>query len=195
MTAAIAPAPERARSPRARAALDAALALVAEVGFANVTVDGIAARAGVGKATIYRYWPSKAALVVEALEALPRAARRPSSGDLRADLVVVLDALAQAVHTGSAGRILPSLVDAAERDPELAGLFARFVAQRRRCTLDHLEAAAAAGTLPAGCDVELAADLLTGPLFYRRLLSRAPVDRAYIERLVDTVLRGVGAEA
>src|SRR5438034_1545522 len=115
------------RSRRAEAAiLDATIALLAEVGFGGLTIDGIAARAGVGKATIYRHWSSKAEVAVEAFQAFVPPLDDPDTGsfadDARAVLLQVVDGLSNSPLAG----ILPSLVEAAERDPELERLSKAF---------------------------------------------------------------------
>lgn len=180
----------RRRSSRAHAAILAAtIDLLAELGFAGLTIEGIAALAGVGKSTIYRHWSSKAQLVIEAFGSLARVDPPVRTGDLRADLVARLRALITAVNSPPLGPIIPSLIDAAERDPELAELHRQFTAQRRRSVLDVLESAIDQGVVDPAADVELVADLLAGPVFYRRLISRAALDPSYAERLVDTLLR------
>ena len=180
----------RRRSSRAHAAILAAtIDLLAELGFAGLTIEGIAAAAGVGKSTIYRHWSSKAQLVIEAFGSLARVEPPVRTGDLRTDLVARLRALIMAVNSPPLGPIIPSLIDAAERDPELAELHRRFTAQRRRFVLDVLESAIDQGVVDPAADVELVADLLAGPVFYRRLVSRAALDPGYAERLVDTLLR------
>jgi len=125
----------RWRSRRAESAiLDATIALLGEVGFAGLTIDGIAARAGVGKATIYRHWSSKAEVAVEAFKAfippLDDLDTGSLAGDVRAVLLQIVDGL---THSPLAG-ILPSLVEAAERDPELERLFKDFGRTRRPAT-------------------------------------------------------------
>jgi AcrR family transcriptional regulator len=175
------------RSPRCHLAiLDATVELLAEVGVARLTIEGVAARAGVGKTTVYRHWPSKAELVIEAFGSLIATVKPAPTGDLRTDLVERVRAVVGAVSRPPLAAILPSLVDAAERDPELGELCRQFTAHRRRSLLDLLEAGAEQGSVTG--DVELLADLLAGPVFYRRLIARSPVDDDYAERLVDTLL-------
>lgn len=177
------------RSSRAHAAILAATVdLLAELGFAGLTIEGIAARACVGKSTIYRHWTSKAELVIEAFGSLTPTGPPGRTGDLRTDLVERVRAIVAAVTNPPLAPILPSLVDAAERDPELAELHRRFTAQRRRFVLDVLEAGIDQGAVGPTADVELVADLLAGPVFYRRLISRAALGPAYAERLVDALL-------
>lgn len=177
------------RSSRAHASILAATVdLLAEVGFAGLSIEGVACRAGVGKATIYRHWSTKAELVIEAFTSLTRCNQPVRAGDLRTDLVECVSAIVAAVTSPPMGPILPSLLDAAERDPELAELHRQFTAQRRRFLLDVLASGIDQGVVKPGADVELVADLLVGPVLYRRLISRAPLGPDYAERLVDMVL-------
>ena len=191
VTGAVPAAPPRVRrrSSRSHAAiLESTVDLLCELGFAGLTIEGVAARAGVGKSTIYRHWRSKAELVIEAFGSLIRTAPPVHTGDLRTDLVERVRNVSAVISSPPLAPILPSLLDAAERDPELAELHRHFTALRRRGVLDVLDAGMAAGTVAPGCDVELVADLLAGPVFYRRLISRAPLGPAFADRLVDALL-------
>lgn len=182
----------RRRSARAEAAiLDATVELVAENGVARLTVDGVAAKAGVGKATIYRHWPTKAALVIEAIASHAEVPDPPDTGRLREDLVLLLDGLRSAISAPPLAGLLVSLVDAAERDPELAELHTAFAASRRQRVLAVLQRGVERGELPGWVDRDLAVDLLVGPLFYRRLVSRMPSERSTVDQVVDTVLAGL----
>ncbi|MDP9071944.1 MAG: TetR/AcrR family transcriptional regulator, partial [Actinomycetota bacterium] len=179
----------RRRSRRSEAAiLQATLELLAERGFAGLSIDATAARAGVGKATIYRHWRSKAQLVIEAVGTLAPAQPEPDTGNLRDDLLVVLTGLVKGLTRSPMAHILPSLVDAAERDAELAELHRAFTAQRRQTLERVLRRAAQRGELAGDADLEVAVDLLAGPVFYRRLVSRAPLTPRFAERVVDAVL-------
>lgn len=184
------------RSPRTEAAiLEATVALLAEQGVGGLTIDGVAARAGVGKATIYRHWSSKNALVMESTASLTRHPEPPDTGCVRDDLVIMLDGLRRSISTPPLAGLLVSLVDAAERDPELAELHTSFATERRSKLLSVLQRGVDRGQLPPDLDCDLAADLLVGPLFYRRLVSRREVDAELLERAVDTVLAGVTSPA
>jgi AcrR family transcriptional regulator len=153
-----------------------------------LTVDGIAARAGVGKATIYRHWSSKAQVVIEAWRTFVPPVPEPDTGDLRGDLVAVLGFAVQGLGQSPLSRILPSLIEAAERDPELAALFGEFAAERRALLRRVLERAAARGELRPGLELDLAGAILVSPIFTRRLVLREPFPPGYAETLVDTLL-------
>jgi AcrR family transcriptional regulator len=184
----------RRRSQRAeQAILDATLALFAEQGFAGLSIDGIAARAGVGKTTIYRHWTGKAHLVVDAFRRAIPPLPAPDTGTLRDDLVEIAGHLAEGLSSSTLSRLLPSLVEGAEHDAEVRRLFSEFGAERRTVLRGVLERGRDRGELSPGLDLDLAADLLTGPIFGRRLVTRAPLDRAFAVRLVDTLMPALRA--
>ena len=177
------------RSRRAESAiLEATIALLSEAGFGGLTIDGIAARAGVGKATIYRHWSSKAEVAVEAFRAFIPPIDDPDSGsfadDLRSILHQVVDGLINSPLVG----ILPSLVEAAERDPEVERLFKDFGTTRRNVFRGVFTRAAARGELRDGLDHDLAIDLLVGPIFTRRLITRGPLSRKHANAVLEMLL-------
>jgi AcrR family transcriptional regulator len=179
----------RPRSAHAEAAiLDATIVLLGEVGFSGLTIDGIAARAGVGKATIYRHWASKAEVAVEAFRALIPPLDDPDSGSLADDVRTVLFHLVEGLSNSPLASILPSLVEAAEHDPEVARLFKDFSSTRRAVLQRVLARAARRGELRDGLDPDLAIDLLVGPIFMRRLITRAPLTRKHALAVLDLVL-------
>jgi AcrR family transcriptional regulator len=183
-------APGRPRDVRCDAAIvDATLALLAEGGPARLSVEAVAARAGVGKATIYRRWPNKELLVVDALATLTEPPPPVGTGSLRTDLITVLDIVRRWTADSLAGRILPRLL--AEGDPRVLGLFReRIVTPRRFRIAELLRRAVDDGQLRADLDIELTIDLLVGTVVYRQLLRHAPIRHEHIERVVDTVLAG-----
>ena len=199
MTDTVAHSPTGAASDAARACrsgdaiLAATLELLAERGIEGLTVDGVAARAKVGKATIYRHWRSRAELVMDAMASLPAPPPPEPTGDLRADLCRAYLGLAELLSDPDRSRLLAALVDGAERDPELARLHVEHGATRRAPARALFEAAVARGELPATTDPDLAVDLVVGPLFYRRLLVHQPVTASYVATVVDAVLAGLRA--
>lgn len=185
--------PGRPRDAHAeRAILEATIDLVAEVGFAGLTVDAVATRAGVGKATIYRRWSSKAELLYAAMEATHEEWEPPDTGSLRGDLVAVFEHLAEHVAATRAGKSMPALIAEAETNSELAALVHQFVDDRRTKTRVVFERARQRGEIGDGFDVELAIDMACAPVFYRRLLSGAPVRAGDGERIVAMLLDGIG---
>lgn len=190
--------PGRPRSAECdRAILDAALAEYAAHGVDGMSVDAVAARAGVSKATIYRRYPSKVELVVAAaFEVAAERAPQPDTGSLRGDLRAVLynlRALLDDSVLGAAVRMLP--FDAVRHD-DLARMHREFVRERRRLTYAVFDRAVGRGEMRAGVPFDFAADALVAPLFYRHLVLRERVDDAYVEAVVgDFVARfGAGAE-
>jgi AcrR family transcriptional regulator len=170
-----------------RAIIDATLDLLAEERYGSLTMEGVAARAGVAKSTIYRRWPSKMALAVAAWEAVAAEVKVPDTGTIRGDLVRLLEDIIRVITRTVARRIIPGLVAEAEEDPELEEAFRAFWASRRAIMIRMLERGVSRGELPADTDFELTADLLYGPIYYRFLISGAPLPRTTAGRIVDAV--------
>jgi AcrR family transcriptional regulator len=187
------PDPKR-RSERARRAiLRSAMKLCVELGYANLSIDAIARDAGVGKQTIYRWWPSKGAVVADAVfaEALPRVRLSPS-GDFEQDLRQQLRSTAELMSEPAFGPRIAELLGEAQLDPALARHIAEhLVRPLRDRNRGHLREAQSKGILRKGVDPELAADLLFGPLWLRLLVTKAPISAGYADALVDTVLAGL----
>ncbi len=182
------------RIERSKAAILAAtLALLAEEGVGGLTVDDVAARAGVGKATVYRHWGSRADLIVDAVSSLVTDDEAADRGSLRADLEAAYDRICQVCGTGIMAQVLPTLTEAAGRDPELASVHKGFVARRRRHLVAALERAAERGELRPGLDLGVVADLVAGPMFYKKLVHHERPDPAYAKALLDLVLTAVSS--
>lgn len=183
------------RVVRSKAAVLASAAeLLAESGMNGATVDAVAARSGVAKTTIYRHWPDRDALLLDAVFAMAPPSEDPSSGDLRRDLVEVLSALASTLYDSDFGRTLPSLIDNASRDEDAARLLAQFGHERRRAVCRILHTAVGEGELPAGSDVKLLHSLLAGPVFYEWLAGgRSRPSRRHLGQIVEQVLAGARA--
>jgi AcrR family transcriptional regulator len=177
------------RSRRAESAiLEATVALLGELGFGGLTIDGIAARAGVGKATIYRHWSSKAEVALEAFRAFIPPLDDPDTGSFADDVRAVLHQIVDGLTNSPLVGILPSLVEAAERDPEVERLFKEFGAARRAVLRGVFARAAQRGELREGLEPDVAIDLLVGPIFTRRLVSRVPVTRKHANAVLDLLL-------
>jgi AcrR family transcriptional regulator len=183
------------RVARSRAAVLASCAeLLTEEGFGGVTIEGVTARSGVAKTTIYRHWPNRPALLVDAFRSMACPRPAPGTGDLRRDLVGMAGALAGELDAAPWAAILPSLAAEARRDPELRALHREFMAERRAPLLEVLRGAMARGELRTDVDPALAASLVAGPLFYRRYVSLEPLDEPGLpERVVDAALLGLRA--
>ena len=175
------------------AILGAALDLMAEHGVGGLTVDAVAARAGVGKQTIYRHWGSRARLVHDAIACANDPLEEPDTGSLRGDLEALVAQLVRFLSNPDTGRVFPSLLDAAERDPELAELRQAHADQKRDAFRRVLGRAVERGEIDAGLDVEAAIDLMVGPIFYRRLVARTQLRVADLRGHLDLAMRAMGA--
>ncbi len=191
--------PGRPRSERAhKAILQATIELLLEQGFAEMSVEGVASRAGVGKATIYRRWPSKADLVAEAVGRLSHKTLDPvDTGSVRGDLMALAE---QTFHTQEASevtQIMLKLMSERARHPELQDAFMRRVVQpRQQVMADVLLRGIARGELRSDVDVGLLIDLLIGVTVYRSMRAAKhlpPVDHEALERVIDMLFEGVAA--
>jgi AcrR family transcriptional regulator len=180
------------RSEAARqAVLEAADDLLAERGFAGVTIEGIAQRAGVAKQTIYRWWPSKVDILLEAFtEDMAEHLFPPDHGEVGEDLRAHLHRLALFLTESDPGAVLRALAGQAQHDPTLATrLREDYLSQQRERDRVPLQRAVDRGELPAGLDVDLAVDQLVGPIYYRVLVTGEPVPREFTDHLVRSFLR------
>ncbi|WP_214405990.1 TetR/AcrR family transcriptional regulator [Pseudonocardia lacus] len=179
------------RSERARrSVLEAADDLLVERGFAALTVEGIAVRAGVAKQTIYRWWPSKTAILLEAYaQDAAEELTPPDTGDLAADLRAHLRTLAAFLTGSDAGAVFRALVGQAQHDAGLADLLRRehLAGQRERDRLP-LERAVERGELDPGLDLDELVDRLVGPVHYRVLVTGVPAPAEFTDALVAGVL-------
>jgi AcrR family transcriptional regulator len=190
------PAPPRGRprSEKARlAVLQAAADLLLEDGLPAVSMDAVAARAGVSKATIYRWWPTKETLALDALYQEWAAVPVPrDTGSLRGDLLSLLRPWVRQAGRRPYGRAIAALVTAAQADPEFARTYrARFVEPRREQARVILRRAIERGEIPASTKIEVALDLLYGPVYHRLLHGHAPLNDRFIRDVIDTTLGGI----
>jgi AcrR family transcriptional regulator len=180
------------RSELAReAVLEAADDLLVERGFAGVTVEGIAARAGVAKQTIYRWWTSKVDVLLEAFtQDMAEHLTPPDLGDVGSDLRAHLHRVALFLTESDPGAVFRALAGQAQHDPELATrLRTDYLSQQRERDRLPFERAVRRGQLPADLDIDLAVDQLMGPVYYRVLVTGEPVRRDFTDQLVDQFLR------
>jgi AcrR family transcriptional regulator len=186
--------------PRSQAAHDAvlkaALRLVTKRGFRAVSVNEIAAEAGVGKMTLYRHWPNKAALVMDSLLVLIGSETDfPEAGSAIESLRQQLD-LQAAFFRSSRGTLIRSLVGEAQSDSVLAIAFReRWLNPRREGVRQIMRAAVAEGSLRSDIDIDTAIDLLYGSLYYRLLLGAGALDERFVDSIYDQFLEGHGASA
>jgi AcrR family transcriptional regulator len=174
-----------------RAIVAATLELMAKAGVRDLRVDDVAERAAVGKATIYRRYRSKDVLISAAVATLVSEIAIPDTGSTRGDLLALMEQAVE-LYTGPlAPRLMPSLVEEARRNPELANTIRNEFLTRRRAALSAvLERGVRRGHLRRGLDLELALDVLGGAIFYRLLITGGPIDRRLAEGVVDLILRG-----
>ena len=180
----------RPRSARARQAiLTTALRLVKQEGFSALTIEGIAREAGVGKPTIYRWWPSKGAIVFDALQQhAQQALPVPPDGPLAERLEVWLKAVFKVLNEDM-GKVVRGLMAEAQRDPVFATYFrTEFILVRRQPLLALLHEGLKRGELPADMDSEVMADLIYGAMWYRLLTQHAPLDEKFAHDIVYTLL-------
>ncbi|MDR6955463.1 AcrR family transcriptional regulator [Ancylobacter sp. 3268] len=157
-------------------------------GLSGVSIDEVSRASGVSKTTIYRHWPSRSALLIDACSRLGGAYPPPDTGAVRADLQVLLTNLAKQLQIAAWASVYPSIIDAAERDPEIAamqcGLHETFMAPF------HLVVERAKDRGEVERD-RSAADLIAaavGPLFYRRWFSKEPINADFVDAIIDTAI-------
>ena len=183
--------PARRSQVKHRAILQSAIAAVAEGRFADVTIDAIALRAGVGKQTIYRWWPSKPALYVEVYaDLVPADLLTPGLGSARADLEELLRRLFHRLTQTPAGAILAGLLALAQTDPTArAAITDGLVVGRRHLLHEPMRSGVGRGELAGSFDVDWAADTITARIWHAVLLAPDRLTPDFARRLVAEVLR------
>jgi AcrR family transcriptional regulator len=168
---------------------------LAAVGYSKLSIEAVAKRAGTGKAAVYRRWPSKQAMTVALVsEAAIAATGTPDTGSLRGDVTQLLREFTAALHHPMVGRIVPDLFAETVRNPELGqSLRAAVRDPRREHAAQILRQAIERGELPADTDVELALDFMVSPLYWRLVVTGAPVAEDYLERLVTKIISAMAA--
>jgi AcrR family transcriptional regulator len=183
----------RPRDARAdRAILKATLELIAEDGAFEFRTEDVAARAGVGKGAIYRRYRSKDELVTAAIAAVvSEEIAVPDTGSTREDLLLLMREAVELYRRSLPRRLMPNLIGAIARKPELAqAVRDGFLARRREALSEVLRRGVERGDLGRDLDVELALDVLGGPLFYRLLVTGGALDEQLVEGVADLILRG-----
>jgi AcrR family transcriptional regulator len=190
--------PGRPRSAAADASIvRATLELLLEDGYRGLTMEQVRARAGVGKATLYRRYGSKQDLVSAAIRHLNQPLDRPDTGSVRADILAVARSVMAGAERVEFASFAPRLLAESAGDPEMHAIFyANLVAPRRAVMGEVLRRGVARGELRADLDIEMAIDVLTGPWVYRLLISGADASalyRADPSGLLDLLLQGLAA--
>jgi AcrR family transcriptional regulator len=171
-----------------KAVLEATFELLYETGAGGFSVDEVARRSGVAKTTIYRHWPSREALVIDACSQIASEQDIPDTGSLKGDLVAILAFIAGQLQTANWAPVLPSIVDLAEREPRFAEVHSRIQRGHAAPFRVVLQRAIDAGKLSAETDLPTIVAGLLGPLFYRRWFSREAIDVQFITTIVDRAL-------
>lgn len=184
----------RPRSAEAhRAILESTLALLAELGFERMSIEAIAAHAGVGKTTIYRRWKSKEDLVADALASVKVAPAVPDTGDLRADVAAIAEAFATSVRDPLGRRVITLIIDTLTNNPALAERYwERFGALKNDALRGVLVRAQARGEINPTVDLDVVLDLLSGYVLYQLLVK--PPSQAFqtsLDRVLDIVFAGI----
>ena len=173
--------------------LSATIELVAEVGMAGLTVDAVAKRAGVGKATLYRRWSTKEALMLDAWMSVVTKPEVPDTGSLRSDLVAYFASYQQPLPSEVLQKVFPQMIAAAKVNPEVREAYQAFITERRLPMRSLLERAVARGELSADIPLDIVHDLLVAPVTYRWMVTDAPVDEDVHSTIIDLVLAGLEA--
>src|SRR5882757_5581585 len=188
------PRPGRPRSEESRTAvLRATSELMQEVGLRAMTTEAIATRSGASKATIYKWWPNKYAVAVEAfLSQMAVESADPDTGSAREDFRLALRGMVR-FYTSESGRAYAQLVGEAQFDPQIgAELRDHLVGSRRQLVRAIWDRGVARGELRADVDPEVAIDLIFGPAMYRLVAGHAPLDDTAADAVVDAAMRGLG---
>jgi AcrR family transcriptional regulator len=178
---------ERVRRSRTKV-LDATTELLFERGYAGATVDEISRRSGVAKTTIYRHWPTRTDLLRNACSALGTPLETPDGGNFAADMMALMTNLASLLRSAKWTSVLPSIIDAAERDPDIAAMYSKLQQGYSAPFATLIQRAKRKGELPRDADEAMLIAALTGPLFYRRWFSREPLTDDFARQIVRRVL-------
>jgi AcrR family transcriptional regulator len=190
-------APGRPRSEESRQAiLRSTLKLLKETGFPQLSIEAIAADADVSKATVYRWWPTKAALVADAFStSADQELRFPDTGSVQKDMSLQMRQVIR-VFRSQRGKVVAALLGGGQSDPELIAAFRdRFLWPRRQQAYQTLQRGIDRGELPAGIDMNLALDALYGPIYMRFLIRHDELNESFADALCGLVLRGVARQA
>jgi AcrR family transcriptional regulator len=172
--------------------LDSAAQLLESLCFEDITVDAIAEASGAGKATIYRWWPNKAAVLIEAFrERIAQEIPFPDTGDFRRDIRQQLQDFTEIIYKGRRGKVFRAFIAGAQADPEIAKAYRELWIRPRRAEARKLfERYIAEGVADASLDPDLAVEMVFAPLYYRLLTGWGEISPEYLDTLTDTALRG-----
>ncbi|MGA7080057.1 MAG: TetR/AcrR family transcriptional regulator [Terriglobales bacterium] len=188
--------PGRPRSEESRQSiLRSTLKLLKESGFPELSIEAIAADANVGKTTVYRWWPTKAALVADAFStSAAEELQFPNTGSVQADMSVQMKRLIR-IFRSQRGKVVAALLAGGQSDPELLEAYRdRFLWPRRRQAYQTLQRGVDRGELPAGCDFDLILDSLYGPILMRFLIRHVKLEESFADEVCELVLKGLKSE-
>ena len=164
-------------------------------GVGDLTIEEVAQRSGVAKTTIYRHWPERASLIIDTVRSSFEHVGTPDTGTLRGDLEAFFGGMVRADLTGKVGQLMPCLIDAAGRDAEIELLLDRIAVERQQPVLAIVARAQARGELPADLDPRVIVGTIVGPIVFRKLVWRQPLDAAYVSGCLDVAISGLSATA
>ncbi|MCV7013429.1 TetR/AcrR family transcriptional regulator [Mycolicibacterium madagascariense] len=158
-------------------------------GLGGVSVDEVARNSGVAKTTIYRHWPSRSALLIDACSRMGGPQPAPDTGSVRTDLLALATAVAEQLWTAAWPSVLPSIIDAAERDPDIADMFAQLHQGNMAPFREVVARGRERGELRPDTVVDDVVTAVMAPLFYRRWFAKERVDDAFVHATVDHAIR------
>ena len=162
-------------------------------GLSGVSIDEVARNSGVAKTTIYRHWPSRSALLIDACSRMGGPQTVPDTGALRDDLMTLASTVAEQLQSAAWPSVIPSIIDAAERDPEIATMFSVLHESNMAPFRAVLQHAKDRGDIRSEASVEDLVAAVVGPLFYLRWFSKEPIENHFVESVVDAVVKSAGA--
>ncbi|MFF0306611.1 TetR/AcrR family transcriptional regulator [Streptosporangium sp. NPDC004379] len=185
--------PHRRGADRTEAIMRTTLELGQEIGYAKLSIEAVAARAGASKQTIYRRWPSKGALLLDSLLSLNEPGLDyPDTGDLVTDLRTQIYAAVDLLGRPPFGPLFKALVGEAQHDPRIAAtLNERFITPQADKTVARLKTARDRGQLSPAFDLDLAMAVLSGPLYFQLLITQEQLTHEYVDRILDALLAGM----
>ncbi|MBB6550927.1 TetR/AcrR family transcriptional regulator [Nonomuraea rubra] len=184
----------RRSDDRTETIMQAVLDLALESGYAKLSMEAVAARAGVGKDTIYRRWPSKGPLFLDSLLSLNQdVLDYPDTGDVLADLRQQIHAAVDLLANPPWGPLYRALIGEAQHNPAVAtGLNDRFIRPQAGRTVARIKAAQEQGQVSPDFDLDLAMAILSGPLYFQLLITHEPLTHEYVDRVLDALFAGMG---
>lgn len=162
---------------------------LSQSGINGVSIDEVSRLSGVSKTTIYRHWPSRSSLLIDACSRLGKAGDAPDTGSLRGDIGILANYLAEQLRTATWTSIYPSIIDAAERDPDIAAMQSALHKGFMAPFNTVVERAKARGEIPSDKPASDLIAAIVGPLFFQRWFSKEAIDERFVESIVDAAVK------